>query len=179
MKESGIESTTILRERIYTWYNEEPGTAGRTGILGGLSLAVKDLFDIAGLATGAGNPDWLRTHPIPDRSAAAVACLLAEGAVLRGKTLTDELAYSLNGVNRHYGTPPNPAAPDRIPGGSSSGSAAAVALGEADIGLGTDTGGSIRSPPPIAACTDCAPATALSAATAWCRWRRRSIPWAG
>ncbi|MCD0444766.1 amidase [Glycomyces sp. A-F 0318] len=120
--------------------------AGREGPLAGLRLAVKDLFDLAGTPTGAGNPRWLETHGVPDEDAAAVALLRGAGARAVGKTITDELAWSLNGTNAHYGTPDNPAAPGRVPGGSSSGSASAVALGLADIGLGTDTGGSIRVP---------------------------------
>ncbi len=75
----------------------------------------------------------------------SIACLRA-GAALVGKTITDELAFSLEGENEHYGTPINPRAPDRLPGGSSSGSAVAVAAGLADLGLGTDTGGSVRVP---------------------------------
>ena len=114
--------------------------------LQGLSVAVKDLFHIQGYATSAGNPDWLRTHAIPEETSPAVDSLLKAGATLVGKALTDELAYSLNGVNIHYGTPINPGNPDRLPGGSSSGSVIAVASGHADIGLGTDTGGSIRVP---------------------------------
>ncbi|WP_198587158.1 amidase [Glycomyces xiaoerkulensis] len=118
-----------------------------TGPLAGLRLAVKDLFDVAGMPTGAGNPRWLETHPAAaDADAEAVARLRGAGASLIGKTVTDELAWSLNGTNAHYGTPENPAAPGRMPGGSSSGSASAVALGAADVGLGTDTGGSIRLP---------------------------------
>ena len=109
-------------------------------------LGVKDLFDIAGYRTGAGNPDWLRTHEPAAHTAPAVERLLQAGADIVGKTLTDELAYSLNGENHHYGTPLNPASPDRIPGGSSCGSAVAVAAGLCDIGLGTDTAGSIRLP---------------------------------
>lgn len=120
--------------------------AGREGPLAGLRLAVKDLFDLAGVPTGAGNPRWLQTHEVPSEDAKAVALLRAAGARVVGKTITDELAWSLNGTNAHYGTPENPAAPGRVPGGSSSGSASAVALGRADIGLGTDTGGSIRVP---------------------------------
>lgn len=114
--------------------------------LSGLKLAVKDLFHIAGIATSAGNPDWLKTHEIPSQTSPVIGKLLDAGALLVGKTLTDELAYSLNGQNIHYGTPINASAPGRLPGGSSSGSAAAVALEMADIGLGTDTGGSIRVP---------------------------------
>jgi amidase len=119
---------------------------GGAGPLAGLRLAVKDLFDLAGAPTGAGNPRWLETHDVPTEDAEAVALLRAAGARVVGKTITDELAWSLNGTNAHYGTPDNPAAPGRVPGGSSCGSASAVALGLADIGLGTDTGGSIRVP---------------------------------
>jgi amidase len=111
-----------------------------------MRLAVKDLFDVQGIPTAAGNPDWLRTHPIPNKTNAAVAALIAHGAMYVGKTLTDELAYSLNGQNVHYPTLVNPINPDRLPGGSSSGSAVAVAAKLAEIGLGTDTGGSIRVP---------------------------------
>ncbi|MCB5162294.1 amidase [Marinomonas algarum] len=114
--------------------------------LDNLRLAVKDLFHIAGLPTSAGNPTWLATHAIPDQTASSVSSLLQAGAQFCGKTITDELAYSLNGQNIHYGTPENPLTPDRLPGGSSSGSAIAVAKELADIGLGTDTGGSIRVP---------------------------------
>lgn len=120
------------------------GTPG--GPLSGTGFAVKDLFDVAGLPTGAGSPDWLRTHEPPRRTAPVVETLLGAGARLIGKTHTDELAWSLNGENAHYGTPPNPAAPERIPGGSSSGSASAVAAGLVDFAIGTDTGGSVRLP---------------------------------
>ncbi|NND58571.1 MAG: amidase [Xanthomonadales bacterium] len=117
-----------------------------TGTLSGLTFAAKDVFDIAGHRTGAGNPDWLRTHPPAAQTASAVQLLLDAGATLVGKTHTDELTYSLNGENHHYGTPVNPNAPGRIPGGSSSGSAAATAGGLVDFALGTDTGGSVRLP---------------------------------
>ena len=116
------------------------------GPLTGSTVAVKDLYDVAGHPVGAGNPTWLASAEPAAAHAPVVAALLAAGASVRGITRTDELAYSLYGVNDHYGTPPNPAAPGRAPGGSSSGSAAAVALGAATIGLGTDTGGSIRVP---------------------------------
>lgn len=114
--------------------------------LSGLGLAVKDLFHIEGLPTAAGNPDWLATHAIPKNTNRCVAKMLQAGAVFKGKTITDELAYSLHGQNKHYETLVNPAAPAHIPGGSSSGSAVAVSAHLADIGLGTDTGGSIRVP---------------------------------
>lgn len=116
------------------------------GPLAGTEFAVKDLFDVAGTRTGAGNPQW-REAAVPARvHAGSVAALLAAGADLVGKTVTDELAFSLSGTNVHYGTPRNVNAPGRVPGGSSSGSATAVAAGEADLALGTDTGGSVRVP---------------------------------
>ena len=116
------------------------------GALSGETVAVKDLFALAGFAVGAGSPAWLEQAPVSSSHAAAVAALLDAGASVRGIARTEEFAYSLSGLNAHYGAPPNPKAPGRIPGGSSSGSASAVALGQATIGLGSDTGGSIRVP---------------------------------
>lgn len=118
----------------------------QAGILSGLSFAVKDLIDVAGARTGAGNPDWLKGQKPASASAPVVERLLQAGARLEGKTITDELAFSLEGSNCHYGTPVNPACRDRLPGGSSSGSAVAVAAGLVDFALGTDTGGSVRVP---------------------------------
>lgn len=118
----------------------------RDGPLRGLRFAVKDIIDVAGHRTGCGNPTWLATHPPASVSAVCVEQLLAAGATCEGKTVTDEFAFSLLGQNHHYGTPLNPAAPDRVPGGSSSGSASAIACGLADFALGTDTGGSVRVP---------------------------------
>jgi Asp-tRNA(Asn)/Glu-tRNA(Gln) amidotransferase A subunit family amidase len=116
------------------------------GPLTGRTFAVKDLFDVAGIRTGAGNPDFLAGAAPAAGHAPAVAALLAAGADLVGKTVTDEFAFSLQGTNPHYGTPRNPADPLRVPGGSSSGSAAAVGSGLVPIALGTDTGGSVRVP---------------------------------
>ncbi len=116
------------------------------GALTGVTVAVKDIVDVAGVTTGAGNPDWLASHGPATRTAAAVQRLLDAGAAVIGKAHTDEFAWSLWGTNHHYGTPRNPAAPGRVPGGSSSGSASAVALGVADIAIGTDTAGSVRVP---------------------------------
>ncbi|HEY5301269.1 MAG TPA: amidase [Acetobacteraceae bacterium] len=116
------------------------------GPLAGLSFAAKDLFDVAGHTTGGGNHDWARTHPLPARSAWVVQTLLDAGATLIGKTITDEVSLGILGENAFDGTPLNSAAPDRVPGGSSSGSAAAVAAGACDTALGTDTGGSVRVP---------------------------------
>jgi amidase len=117
-----------------------------SGPLAGVTFAAKDVFDVAGSVTGAGQPDWLRTHEAADATAPVVQALLDAGARLVGKTQCDELVYSLNGENLHYGTPVNPRAPGRIPGGSSSGSASAVAGGLVDIALGTDCAGSVRLP---------------------------------
>jgi len=117
-----------------------------SGILDGLTFAVKDLIDVAGYRTGCGNPTWRDLHPPATVHAICVEQVLAAGARCVGKTITDELAYSLIGENHFYGTPLNPKAPDRVPGGSSSGSASAVACGLVDFAFGTDTGGSVRVP---------------------------------
>lgn len=114
--------------------------------LSGKTCAVKDNIDIEGMKTGGGNPEWKRTHDVAGNHATALLPLLNAGVKLSFKTHLDELAYSLMGTNFHYGTPVNPHAVERVPGGSSSGSASAVASGLADIGIGTDTGGSVRLP---------------------------------
>jgi amidase len=117
-----------------------------SGPLAGLTFAAKDLFDVAGHPTGGGNPDWAKQHPVPTRHAWAVQRLLDAGATLVGKTITDEVSLGILGENPFEGTALNPKAPDRVPGGSSSGSASAVAQGLCDTALGTDTGGSVRVP---------------------------------
>ena len=116
------------------------------GPLAGETVAVKDLYAVAGFAVGVGNPVFLAEAPVEVGSAPAVQMLLDAGAAIAGIAQTDEFAYSIAGANAHYGAPPNPAVPRGLPGGSSSGPASAVALGEATIGLGTDTAGSIRVP---------------------------------
>ncbi len=118
----------------------------KTGPLAGLTFAAKDVFDVAGYVTGAGNPDWRRLAEPAPRTAWAVASLLESGASLVGKTHTDELTRGIFGDNAHYGTPENPRAPGHVPGGSSSGSASAVAGGLCNLALGTDTAGSTRVP---------------------------------
>ncbi len=123
---------------------EVPGTPG--GPLDGLTFAVKDLIDVAGWPTGGGNPDWPRRHPTPTSHAWVVQTLLDAGASIIGKTVTDEVSLGILGENAHDGTPLNPAAPGRVPGGSSSGSASAVAGGACGFALGTDSGGSVRVP---------------------------------
>jgi amidase len=118
----------------------------RSGPLAGLTFAAKDLFDVAGHGTSAGNPDWLASHPPAKANSWPVQALLDAGATLTGKTITDELAYGMTGRNFHYGAPINAAAPDRITGGSSSGSASVVSGKAVDFALGSDTGGSVRIP---------------------------------
>jgi amidase len=127
---------------------ENAGKADPTGsgLLDGLSFAVKDVFDVAGQRTGFGQPTWLATHAAAETTAPAVGRLLAAGARMIARAICDELTYSLDGENVHYGTPLNPACPERIPGGSSSGSASAVAGGLCEFSLGTDCAGSVRIP---------------------------------
>ncbi len=117
-----------------------------SGPISGLTFAAKDLFDVAGIPTGGGNHDWPAGRPVPARHSWAVQTLLDAGATLIGKTITDEVSLGILGENAFDGTPVNVRAPGRVPGGSSSGSAAAVAAGICDTALGTDTGGSVRVP---------------------------------
>lgn len=127
-------------------YPPVPVPGAGTGPLSGLTFGVKDLFDVAGYPTGAGQPLMLALSGIKTRTAPTVQRMLDAGARFVGKTHTDELAFSMNGQNAHFGTPRNGAAPDRIPGGSSNGSASAVSNDLCDTALGTDTGGSVRAP---------------------------------
>jgi len=123
-----------------------PIRGATSGPLAGLTVAVKDMYDIAGERTGGGNPRWLDTHPPAEKNAAAVQRLLDAGASVIGKTVCDEFFFSVTGANAHYGTPVNPRARGRLPGGSSAGSAAATAAGACDFAIGSDTGGSVRIP---------------------------------
>lgn len=116
------------------------------GPLKGLTFIAKDLFDVAGHITGCGNPDWAAAQSVPKSHSWAVQTLLDAGATLIGKSVTDEVSLGLLGENAFYGTPLNPRAPERVPGGSSSGSASAVAQGICDTAIGSDTGGSVRVP---------------------------------
>lgn len=141
-----MDNITTKDARVYCKQGPEGLEATALGILSGLRFVFKDLFDVQGYVTGAGNPAWLASHAPAEQSSPLIDALLAHGANCVGRVQTDELAYSLNGQNVHYGTPINPLAPDCIPGGSSSGSAVAVANGEADFSIGTDTGGSVRVP---------------------------------
>jgi amidase len=127
-------------------YPDVPVPHAATGPLSGLRFGVKDLFDVAGYPTGGGSPFLLAMSGIKSTTAPTVQRLLDAGAAMVGKTVTDEFAFSMNGNNAHFGAPINGAAPDRISGGSSSGSASAVSSGLCDFALGTDTGGSVRAP---------------------------------
>src|SRR2546423_6329977 len=137
-------SISVAQSSAFLTTFELPPTG--SGMLDGLCFAVKDVIDVAGWKTGCGNPTWRDSHPSAVANAVCVEQLLRAGARCVGKTISDELAFSLLGQNHFYGTPLNPQAPDRVPGGSSSGSASAVACGLVDFALGTDTGGSTRVP---------------------------------
>ena len=127
-------------------YPDAPVPHAFTGPLTGLCFATKDLFDVEGYPTGGGQPFVLAMSGIKTHTAPAVQLLLDAGARFVGKTVTDELAFSMNGNNAHFGAPINGAAPNRISGGSSSGSASAVSNNLCDFALGSDTGGSVRAP---------------------------------
>lgn len=127
-------------------YPPSPVAHAAQGVLQGLTFAVKDLFDVAGYPTSAGQPHMLALSGIKSTTAPCVQRCLDAGAQFVGKTVTDELAFSLNGQNAHFGAPVNGVDPRRLSGGSSSGSASAVANALCDFALGSDTGGSIRAP---------------------------------
>jgi len=116
------------------------------GPLAGLRFATKESMDIAGTRTMPGNPDYAEAHVPAADDAAAVRRALQAGAQWVGKTHMHEMAYGITGVNPHTGTPDNPRLPGHVPGGSSSGSAVAVAAGAVDFALGSDTAGSLRVP---------------------------------
>jgi len=139
-------SGTVPPVHAFLDYESHPVSSASQGPLTDLTFAVKDIFDVEGFPTGGGNPILLSESSVRERSAPAVDSLLQAGARFVGKTQTDEFAFSLHGQNRHFPHPVNVRAPKRITGGSSSGSAAAVAAGLCDFALGTDTGGSVRAP---------------------------------
>ena len=143
---AGMKTSTITVAQSNAFVSTFDLLPTGSGTLDGLSFAVKDTIDVAGFKTGCGNPTWRDSHPSAVVHAVCVEQLLRAGARCFGKTICDELAFSLLGENYFYGTPLNPHAPDRMPGGSSSGSASAVACGLVDFALGTDTGGSTRVP---------------------------------
>jgi len=140
-KHSLVDSLDAFCNDTEAYLEGKPG-----GPLYGLTFAAKDIFDVEGHVTGGGNPDWKATHSPAEHNAWIVQTLVDAGATMVGKTHTDELTRGILGENAHYGTPINSKAPGRVPGGSSSGSAAAVAGGLVDFALGSDTGGSVRIP---------------------------------
>jgi len=146
VKESGMTAPVVDTVGAFCKENNIAVAGAQNGPLAGTTFAVKDVIDVAGSTTGFGSPDWLRTHEPATRTAPVVQCLLDAGADMVGKTISDELTYSITGDNAHYGAPRNTQAPGRLPGGSSSGSAAAVAASLVDFALGTDCGGSVRIP---------------------------------
>ncbi|CAL0313772.1 unnamed protein product [Lupinus luteus] len=111
-----------------------------------LTFAISDLFNIEGHVSTFGHPEWERTHESASSTAPTVSALVEGGATCVGTTVVDDLAYGISGVNKHYGTPTNPAVPARVPGGSSSGAAVAVAANLVDFSLGIDTVGGVRIP---------------------------------
>jgi amidase len=140
-----ITGAPLIAGTVHTAHEDHPASHGPLP-LDGQTVAVKDLFSVTGFTVGAGVPAYLAEGSPATSTAAAVTALLAAGADVQGIAQTDEFAYSIAGMNPHYGTPTNPAVVGGISGGSSSGPASAVSLGQAAIGLGTDTGGSIRVP---------------------------------
>jgi amidase len=141
-----LRSTAVQRSAFVPHDLTEPIEGRSDGPLAGFAVAVKDMYDIAGYRTSAGNPEWLAARHPAETHAGAIQRLLDAGATITGKTVCDEFFYSITGANEHYGTPVNPRAPGRLPGGSSSGSAAACAAGACDLALGSDTAGSVRVP---------------------------------
>ncbi|XP_048337459.2 outer envelope protein 64, mitochondrial isoform X1 [Ziziphus jujuba] len=126
-------------------FPQPPPPAARQS-LAGLTFAINDIFEVKGYLTGFGSPDWQRTHEAAGKTALVVTALLKNGATCVGRTIMDELAFGITGENKYFGTPINPQVPSCIPGGSSSGSAVAVAAGLVDFALGTDTTGCVRIP---------------------------------
>ena len=140
------DNQILANDRIGAFCDNVEMKGATRGPLVGLTFGLKDIYDVAGHRTGFGSPEWLHTHEPAAHSALVVQRLLDAGAHLVGKTHTDELTWSLTGENAHYGAPVNVNALGRITGGSSSGSAAAVAAGMVDFAIGSDTGGSVRLP---------------------------------
>lgn len=114
--------------------------------LTGLSFAISDVFDVNGFVTGFGNPDWSRTHEPASQTSTVVTTLVEGGATCTGRTVVDDMAFGISGEQIHFDTPTNPAAPARMPGGSSSGAAVAVTANFVDFSLGTDAVGGVRVP---------------------------------
>jgi amidase len=147
MDQKSLERYCVVNGSFFVPHDlQAPMRGAATGLLAGLTVVVKDMYDIVGSRTGGGSPEWLAEQKPATRNAAVVEQILAAGAIITGKTICDEFFYSVTGVNAHYGTPRNLRAPGRLPGGSSSGSAAACGANACDFAIGSDTGGSVRIP---------------------------------
>ncbi|XAR63968.1 Amidase [Bertholletia excelsa] len=133
-------------ERLQLLPPPQPAPPKAPHPLTGVFFAVSDIFEMDGFVTGFGNLDWARTHEAASQTSFVVSTLVEGGATCVGKTVIDEMSYSINGENKQYGMPTNPVAPARIPGGSSSGAAVAVAANLVDFSLGVDTDGGVRVP---------------------------------
>lgn len=179
--------TDILHDPAHAFmpYPKSAVPHAPTGPLSGLTFGVKDLFHVAGYPTSGGQPLMLALLGVQQRTAPTVQKLLDAGARFVGKTITDELAFSMAGQNAHFGSPVNGAAPERIAGGSSSGSASAVSNKLCDFALGTDTGGSVRAPASHCGLVGLRPthgrvslhdALALAPSLDTCGWFTRDVP---
>jgi amidase len=147
MDRKSLERYCVVNGSFFVPHDlQAPMRGAATGLLAGLTVVVKDMYDIVGSRTGGGSPEWLAEQKPATRNATVVEQILAAGAIITGKTICDEFFYSVMGVNAHYGTPRNLRAPGRLPGGSSSGSAAACGADACDFAIGSDTGGSVRIP---------------------------------
>lgn len=146
LKRAVVADSGAFVEKLQLLPPPQPAPPKAPHPLTALSFAVSDIFEIEGFVTGFGNPDWIRTHEAASRTSSVVSSLVEGGATCIGKTVVDEMALGISGENKHYGTPSNPAAPARIPGGSSSGAAVAVAANLVDFSLGIDTVGGVRIP---------------------------------
>ncbi|KAK3228289.1 hypothetical protein Dsin_008151 [Dipteronia sinensis] len=146
LKKSIREDFGAFIEKLQLLPPPQPAPPKAPHPLTALTFAVSDVFDIEGYVSGFGHPDWARTHEAASRTAPVVSTLVEGGATCVGKTVVDELAYGINGTNKHYGTPTNPESHSRVTGGSSSGAAVAVAAKLVDFSLGVDTVGGVRVP---------------------------------
>lgn len=182
-----IRHTDALWDTAHAFmpYPSSPVTHASTGPLSGLSFAAKDIYHVKGYPTSGGQPMLMALWGVQDRTAPAVQTLLDAGARFVGKTVTDELAFSMSGQNAHFGAPINGATAERISGGSSSGSASAVSHGLCDVALGSDTGGSVRAPANHCGLVGMRPShgrislqdtMALSPSLDTCGWFARDVP---
>lgn len=146
LKRAVREDFGAFIQRLQILPPPQPAPPKAPNPLTGLTFAVSDLFDIEGYVTGFGNPDWARTHEAASKTGSVVSAVVEGGATCVGKTIIDEMAFGITGENRHYGTPTNPAASDRVPGGSCSGAAVAVTANLVDFSLGMDAMGGVRLP---------------------------------